>query len=289
MPLSCPHAHQSLGLFSSPALVAGHPGHELRAFGWMSANRPRVHLITDGSGRSGVSRTHASSEVIAAVGAPPGEIFGRLSDAAIYRAILDGDIAIFLQLVDELAASFVKHRVDCVAGDAAEGFNPTHDLCRALINSAVLMAERTTGRTIANLEFCLTEWEPDCAEPAHDSRCRHFILDDRLLHRKLAAAASYGELQAEVQDAVSRRGEEYFRVECYKHVAGRRLPRPSGKPLYELWGEQRVAQGEYSFVIRFREHVSPIAEAMLRHAETSPTATADTPRPSPRLKPVAST
>ena len=50
----------------------------------------------------------------------------------------------FLRMVDELAHSFVRNGTDFVAGDATEGFNPTHDICRTLLNAAVSIAQHTT-------------------------------------------------------------------------------------------------------------------------------------------------
>jgi hypothetical protein len=268
MPLPRLQTPESLGAFAHPALVAGHPGHELRVFGWMSQAMPRVYLITDGSGRQGVSRTSSSAAVLAGLSALHGEIFGVLSDAEIYRAILEKDFCVFIRLLDQLAASFVKHQIDMVAGDAAEGFNPTHDLCRTLINAAVRAAERATGQPIANFEFCLTEWEQAHAEQIHDSRCRHLILDDELLAQKLAAAREYPELQHEVLCALAHRGQDYFRVECFRKVESPGLaPVDSEKPLYEIWGERRVAEGEYTSVIRRQTHVLPIGQAILDHAE----------------------
>jgi len=248
------------------ALVAGHPGHELKVFGWMSQHSPRVYLLTDGSGRHGISRTAASRSVIAGIQAQPGEVFGDISDAQIYEAMLHKDLALFFSVVDELANSFVHHQIDLVVGDAAEGFNPTHDLCRLLINASVLIAERTSGRRIANFEFCLTEWEQNCPPPKHDHRCHHFVLDDSLLAQKLAAAQAYAELKDEVERALACRGEDFFRVECFKRVVSAALVHPGGKPLYEQWGEQRVAEGQYTSVIRFKEHILPIAEAVLSYA-----------------------
>src|SRR3954452_6829734 len=69
-------------------LIVGHPGHELRVYGWLAATRPIVHVLTDGSGREGKSRIASTTAVLDAVGATPGSIYGRMSDAVIYRAIL---------------------------------------------------------------------------------------------------------------------------------------------------------------------------------------------------------
>jgi hypothetical protein len=255
--------------FRRCALVLGHPGHELKIFGWTREYKPVVCAITDGSGRTGASRISSLEALLVRLGAMRGEVFGALSDADMYDAILRQDLPLFLHLVDTLSGSFLKHHIDCVAGDACEGFNPTHDLCRVLINAAIVVAQRAGGREIANFEFALTEWEQDCAAPLHDHRCVHRTLDDRELSEKIAAAENYDGLGGEVRRAIALRGREYFRGECLRPVAG---PVPwfdtSRKPFYETWGEQQVARGEYQSVIRLEQHILPLANAILRSAQT---------------------
>ena len=256
----------SVKTFQRCALVLGHPGHELKVFGWTSEHRPRVYLITDGSGHQGTPRTLSTAALITQLGSDPGEVFGCVSDVEIYRAMLEGDCALFLRLVDQLADSFLKHEIDMVAGDAAEGFNPTHDICRALIDAAVLKVQRATGKTIDNLEFSLTEWEQNSPQPQHDDHCLHFILDDDLLAAKLSAAQTYVELKNEVRAAIAQRGEEYFRVECLRKVIEPAPHVGRTEPAYETWGRQRVREGKYQTVIRFREHILPIMNAVLNYA-----------------------
>ena len=249
----------------------GHPGHELKVFGWMSEFKPRVYVITDGSGRHGVSRKLSTAAALIQLGCETGEVFGAVSDSEIYRAILAANYSFFLDLVDQIAGSFSAHEIDMVAGDAAEGFNPTHDLCRAVINAAVLKAQRAMGKTISNLEFTLTEWEGNVPEQEHSDRCLHFTLNDSLLKAKISAAEGYLELRNEVQQALAHRGQEYFRVECLRPApAPTLLARTGGtKPLYETWGEQRVKGGGYRTVIRLKEHVLPIMNAVLDHGVNS--------------------
>jgi len=266
--------------FRRCALVLGHPGHELRVFGWAREYKPLVCAITDGSGRSGVSRISSTAALLARLGAPPGEVFGALSDAGMYDAILRQDLPRFLGLVDALAGSFLKHHIDCVAGDASEGFNPTHDLCRVLINAAVVVARRAGGRAIANFEFPLTEWEQDCPAPVHDDRCLHRTLDDQALSEKIAAAEQYAGLGEEVRRAIAWRGREYFREECLRRVPDP-VPRfdTSKKPFYETWGERQVLRGEYQSVIRLEQHVLPLANAIFHHAARSGTVPQAAARP----------
>src|SRR5437764_6281149 len=100
--------------FHRCALVVGHPGHELKVFGWISEYKPLVYVITDGSGRSGISRISSTAALLTRAGARQGEMFGIISDAEIYRAILEQNISWFLTLVEELASSFVRHNIECV-------------------------------------------------------------------------------------------------------------------------------------------------------------------------------
>jgi hypothetical protein len=260
-----------------PALVIAHPGHELKVFGWASHYRVLVHVITDGSGRTGISRMPSTTRVLNSLGAETGEIHGAFPDGEIYRAILEQDVPLFLGIVDTIASSFIAHDVDLVAGDAREGFNPTHDMCRMLVNAAVEMVHRRSGRQIANYEFCLTEWERGCPE-IHDERCWHVRLKDTLLQRKLEAARAYGELRDEVRHALASQGEEHFRIECLKRVlhAVRQEHAPE-RPFYETWGERRVAEREYASVIRYEKHMAPLQHAIDNHVKMARRALTATP------------
>jgi hypothetical protein len=272
MQLSVVYGPDSIHDFRNAALVVAHPGHELRVFGWLSECKPRTHILTDGSG-GGVPRLHSTAKLLKRIGVVSGKVFGPVSDAELYRAILQQRIPFFLQMVRRLATSFIEHDTDFVAGDATEGFNPTHDICRALLNAAVSIAQRATGRLIRNYEFCLTEWEQHCRE-FHDDRCWHLRLEDPLLKKKLSAAADYTELKTEIQQAIATKGQEYFRMECLRNVV-EPLAAPSPglgpvfKPYYETHGEERVAQDKYTSVIRYKQHMLPILSAVRDYASES--------------------
>ena len=267
--LSCLFAPEPLDSYRRAAVVMGHPGHELKVFGWITEHHPRVYVLTDGSGQNGVSRLSATENLLAQLGSERVEIFGAASDVEIYEAILEQRVSFFLNILDALSESFVSHSIDFVAGDLSEGFNPTHDLCRELIDAAVALAQRSGKISIPNYGFSLTEGESSYA-PSHDRDCMHLRLDRDLLHRKLQAAMSYAELSGEVQSAIQHYGEEYFGVECLKknNLAVPPQWAQSGKPHYERWGEQRKAEGKYASVIRYREHIVPIVTAIREHAGT---------------------
>jgi len=270
---------------SRAALVIAHPGHELCVYGWLEAVRPQVFVLTDGSGRAGTSRLDSTTKILAQTGARRGSIYGRFTDLNIYEAILDGDFRLFEQLVMELAEALVAAEVEYVAGDAIEGYNPVHDICRLVINAAVDLAGRIGGRPIINRDFLLFARHnaPPEAEPAGAIL---LTLDDDLLARKLGAARSYPELQGEVDamldkkmldglrrfpelsahfsDVVANMGKEAYRVESLRLTISQAWSNctPSEVPFYERYGELLVESGVYNRAIRYRDHIMPLAEAI---------------------------
>jgi hypothetical protein len=247
------------------ALVIAHPGHELRVHHWLERARPLVLVLTDGSGHIDRSRLASTTAVLAGTGATPGPLYGRLSDRELYRAILDGDAELFAGLAGEIARILADAAVAYVAGDAVEGFNPGHDVCRLLLNAALLRIGEETGRRLGNYELLLDGAPQEC--PAEDqSEAIVLALDEEALGRKLAAAKSYPEMAGEVAKALGRHGQEPFRVECLRPVRygldiGHRFTHP---PYYESYGERQVAAGVYREVLRFREHLAPLGERLER-------------------------
>lgn len=247
------------------ALVIGHPGHELLVHGWLERSRPRVCVLTDGSGGEGRPRLASTARILEASGARPGAIYGDLTDRAVYTMMLDGDFESITALYTTLLRSFLDHRIECVVGDAAEGHNPTHDLCRLLVNAAVAGAERL-GWKIDNYEF-MQVGRPDGSDRLGPDR-EHITLDDSELARKLAAAAAYPEMKAEVERALAAYGIAWCRTEWFLRApddpTGAHRTRP---PYYETFGARRVAEGLYSRVLRYNEHVVPVIDHLRRLAD----------------------
>ncbi len=242
------------------ALVIAHPGHELRVHRWLELARPTVFVLTDGSGHTGRSRLAATSAVLLASGARPGAIYGRLADRELYRALLQGRLDLFASLAEELAEALHRESIELVAGDAVEGFNPGHDICRVLINAAVARL-RANGEPIDNRDYPL-EAAPGSLSGDERATAIRIDLDAAALERKIEAARSYPGLEDEVARALARLGSRIFETEWLREVRygldiGHLLPDP---PFYEVHGAKRVAEGLYHEVLRFRAHVAPVAE-----------------------------
>jgi hypothetical protein len=273
------------------ALVIGHPGHELLVHGWMELARPRVFVLTDGSGRSTRSRLDSTKGILARNGAQPGPIFGRFTDGSVYGAILHHDFGCFIALTDELATALAHAEIAYVVGDAAEGYNPTHDICRAIIDAAVWLVGRSVGHRPANFDFALAGPPGVCADSFPGDVIR-LELDDAAFQRKIRSALGYPELAPEIGLALHGHSHglespppqsvpsgipdprhqlsafETFRVECLRRANSAAIdaePNNDAPPFYELYGERQVASGYYREVIRYRQHIRPLLEAIQQH------------------------
>ncbi len=248
------------------ALIIAHPGHELRVYGWLELARPTVFVLTDGSGHTGQSRLHLTSQILARAGTSPGGVYGRLTDIVLYTALLDHRFDLFFNLVEELSQAFIREKITYVVGDASENYNPGHEVCRLLINAAVGRANRAAGRHIRNFDFLLIGPPDDCPAQLR-GRAIWLELDDEVWERKLAAARGYSAIAGDVSAALGGLGAEAFRIECLRPVETDLVHVEHGQemPFYERYGEQQVAAGYYRRVLRYREHVMPLAAALNEH------------------------
>ncbi|HEX5706492.1 MAG TPA: hypothetical protein VFX96_04315 [Pyrinomonadaceae bacterium] len=266
------------------ALVIAHPGHELCVHGWLGRARPEVFVLTDGSGRQGVPRLASTMRNLSEAGARPGPLFGRYRDRDIYQALLSTDVDFFTSLALELAEGLARGRFAYVVGDAIEGYNPTHDICRAVTNAAVEIANRrASAPPIQNFDFPIID-PPEGEDARGHIRLR---LDEAAYRRKIEVMRScpelsdevsagldgaslkvlemFGDLSEEVGELVKRRGGgDSFRVETLRpavetSACEQFFERP---PFYERYGEKLVAYGFYRHVIRYREHFAPVAESL---------------------------
>lgn len=252
------------------ALVVAHPGHELRVHALLCRLQPIVFILTDGSGRTGRSRLPASRNVIAQAGARAGDIFGEFSDRELYAALLSKDVSFFVEVAGRLARSFVRNGILRVVGDASEGYNPAHDVCRLLIDAAVARARADSKASIESWTFSLVG-PPDGKSPENSCGLR-LPLTPEEFGLKIEAARAYEGLDGEVESALSENGAEAFRTEWIWEAVASAEPKRHlvVTPRYERFGEARVENGFYQEVIRYDAHIRPVAEALLEMSPASP-------------------
>ena len=235
------------------ALVAAHPGHELRAFHFLELARPLVAILTDGSGAHGVSRLDQTTRVLDDTGSMSGPIYGRFTDREIYAHLMDGNSEPFLDVANRLSETFNDHRITAVLTDAAEGFNPVHDVCRALTEAAIGMC----GPSHPLLFEIDLVGHPDGEGSGIKLR-----LDDGAFARKLEAVDRYAALLGEADAAVGRYGVDAFRTEFLRRSDEMSAAPEEPAPHYDVVGAERVRQGRYRTALRYREHVRPILDVL---------------------------
>jgi len=251
-----------VGVCAPVSLIVSHPGHELRVYGWASRVKPILQILTDGSGRGGQGRIDYSRRLAASLGMQPGPVFGDASDRRFYEAMLTGDAEFFIGITEGLAAQIVGSGSRAVVGDAAEGYNPSHDLTRVIIDCAVLLARRISGRDIKNFAFPLSEWETGFTG---DGQPQVFTLDTETHAAKIRAARDYLALSHEVAGGVEALGADYFATERLWEV-GSLVTEPPNNPMYEAIGAERVRSGAYKEVVRFHRHIGPLRQRLAAHA-----------------------
>jgi hypothetical protein len=250
------HATELLDDKTSWILVLAHPGHELRAYHVLERVRPSVVVLTDGSGSTPDSRLEDSRALLAQAGARPAATFGSMTDREAYAALMRADAGPFLTHVHALADTLVTEGVRAVLVDAAEGYNPVHDVCHWIGRAATIRARRFGGK-VELFELDLV------SHPDSSGDGLRVVLDEQAFTRKLDATSRYVALKAEAEAAFDRYGRDAFRVEFLRRVVDRDPPPSSWIPYYEEVGEARVREGRYSSVLRYGAHVKPIIDRLL--------------------------
>jgi hypothetical protein len=250
-----------------PLLVVAHPGHELRLFGWLCDARPDVMVLTDGSGHSRRSRIEATDRVLRAAGARAGPVFGDYTDRELYAALLAGDASPFVKMAAAVVNVLRRGQYRAVIADPLEGYNPTHDLCRVIVNCAVNHVNREGGNAIRNYEYALSGASNMRGFPASIV----IRIPAQIRVRKIAAATGYRELLGEVEAAVQREGKRAYDEEVLHEIAAARLgDTPLAiPPFYETYGAQQCRAGRYTSVIRYAEHFVPMARAIAESIDST--------------------
>lgn len=241
-----------------PLLLIAHPGHELRVFEWVHRARPLVVMLTHGDGSIGQPRLDDSRRLLARWGVEVrSDWLSPVSDSVVYQALLGTGASPFQDWLDRLTQAALDADIDTVVADEAEGYNPSHDLCRVLANRLV-MRLREAGREVRNLEIPLVGHPCD---PARDEQVEIEVRLTEAEHQhKLEQMLEYARrcspvLLVEVQTMLDSFGTQAFARECLYPAS--RTPYEEGRlpdtlPYFERVGEERRAAGIYKDVIRSR-------------------------------------
>ena len=243
-------------------LFMGHPGHELLAYKVLKEYRPLVVYLTTGSGNKDNARIHQSVKLVESLGLQVYEPFKPFTDRQVYEYIMHGRFDAFTEAKELIKKLVLEKQVGRIMGDALEGFNPSHDLCRYLINATVKDLEETCW--LENYYFLQDQLllNDDQLTPQDSS----FSLTDHELEAKLAACLDYEELKFEVNRFMEKYGTDFFRNEYFKRIQNpdQIVNWESATPFYETHGKKRVAEGVYKEALLFEEHMKPLALHLLK-------------------------
>lgn len=252
---------EDLGFEQKWALLIAHPGHELRIHHWLELTKPITFVLTDGSGQGEHSRLSSTHDILKKAGSAPGNIFGKFTDTDLYTIILEGHVDLLRDLTQTLSMILLDENITAIAGDALEGYNPSHDLGRHIINTAVNLVKKK-GKTISNFDFPLYGDPAICPEHLQASAIT-LKLNEAELHKKVSTAKNYPELIHEVNSALHHIGEKAFATECLRPAEVKTLTELSKtKPMYETYGAIKVALGQYKHAIGFNNHMRPLMEKL---------------------------
>jgi hypothetical protein len=253
----CAASHQTL-------LAIAHPGHELRAYGWLEKHCPAVLILTDGSGHQTEGRFLRTVSILKSLQVDCCNWFNPYADRQIYQFILRGNGQFFLDLKAQLVDVLVQSpAIDFVLGDEYEGYNCVHDLFALVVHAAV--CEVRSQRSIQHYVFPTVGHPNQCPDALLTQAIVVPLAPDRF-ERKIQVALSYSELRAEVKRAIEQHSIQVFQTE-YFYPFQADHPKfqtfVTHKPHYELYGEQQVEKGYYQDVIRFQQHIYPIQQQLI--------------------------
>lgn len=218
----------------------------------MERERPLVFILSDGSGGAQSSRLDYSVAAIRDAGASLIEGSGQRSDREWYAAILAGDVPAFTQTADAIAAAALTMQAPLVISDAADGYNPLHDLCQAIAGAVVARITRDSNAP----EFLAS---PATANAIGTRSIAWKLADEEARRKRLAISAN-----TPLAEEVARLLGEAPDVLDTEQLLVPTFDWPENwTPEWEAFGRKRVKEGRFAAPITYRDHVLPIAKALL--------------------------
>jgi len=249
-----------------PILIVGHPGHELRISGWVKKYQPEIVMLTQGDGAAGQPRLQDSEELLKKMDVKiRTDWLEPIPDSEIYQALLGYQASPLPKWLQQLYNQLKNEEDVLIVADQAEGYNPTHEVCRILANKLAASLE-TAGVKVTNLEFPLMGHP--CPSDRKSDVQMMLSLSETELKDKIETGLDYARkssprLVEEINEALNLFGEAVFATECLYsgqatiYEAG---CLPDKKPHFETVGEERLANGVYKEVIRAKNLHSMVAE-----------------------------
>jgi hypothetical protein len=255
------------GLELSPdggtVMVFSHPNHELAIFGLLQRLRPHLVYLTDGGGAGRVNETRRGLQRI---GLAERADFLNHSEASLYDALLDRNLALYREVVAQVRERLAARRPRQVFCDAVEFYNPLHDMSLPIVRAALdgtdaeLFEVPLVYQTVGQREA----YEVQRMPPSRRAGQVEVQLSERELATKLQARDSgYALLQQQMGPVLSSISDEHWCKEIVAPAAPH-LPKPVADCVlrYEWRGQTLLDRGEVAQRITYTEHYLPIATSL---------------------------
>jgi hypothetical protein len=242
-------------------VVTGHPNHELAIFGFVQRARPHLLFLTDGGGQA---RVDESRRALASIGLANRAKFLGWREQTLYNALLATDVAVLLQLVEQVRKELIAIAPRQVLCESIELYNPLHDITLPIVRAAA-----RDMRDLEIIEFPLIAQEPSMEERY---RVQRFPLHRTPIAISLHAAELERKLRARDHEYQSLRrttgsvldvSPQHAATEVFAS-ATEALPTPGRDHVlrYEWRGRLLRERGEIERVITFADHFVPAVMAL---------------------------
>ncbi|MEE2526610.1 hypothetical protein V0U79_09545 [Hyphobacterium sp. HN65] len=252
---------------NAPLAIFAHPGHELRILHTLGQLEAACLYLTDASGSTGHSRIPLTAGLLKQSGLPERVDFPFIPDAELYAGLHRHDERLIGALALELDRVIEIMQPRFLITDAAEGYNPAHDICH-------FIAVRAGNRHGLDVYDIALDADPADYGHATPGDCMDFSLDRGALAWKLDMIRQYIALAGEqlAQEAghlLALYGEPAQGCEILRPALD--WPRydrtfEADQPFFERHGRQRVREGKYASALTYRDHLRPLLAAMMQPA-----------------------
>ena len=254
-------------------LVLSHPNHEAAIFGLVQRLRPNLVVLTDGGGDP---RPAESRQALGRIGLLDHARFLDFREGDFYRALLDGDLAYFRNVIDRVRIEVEEFAPEQIICDAVEFYNPVHDLSVPIVWAALGASSLVQVFEAPLIYQVATKGAGDPARyelqrfpPSRRSRQIEIRLSPDELAGKLAARDQiYGSLRNQIAPLLYATPADHFATEVIAPAATELLEPSSEQILrYDWRARMLLAQGQVKRAIMRAEHYVPLATAMLADAQ----------------------
>jgi hypothetical protein len=246
----------------SRLIVTGHPNHELAIFGFVQRLRPRLVFLTDGGGEERVNETRRALDTL---GLLDNARFLGWTEKSLYQALLDQDLAVFVQLVEQVRAEILACAPRQILCESIELYNPLHDITLPIVRAAT--------RGLDGIEIVEFPLIAQVAEPGERYRIQRLpesrkaailrLSDAEVAVKQKAREQHYLSLRQQLGGVLDEVDREHLAEEHFA-PALEEMPTPGQQHLlrYEWRAQDLKNRGEIDRMITYRDHFLPVVAAL---------------------------